>query len=84
MGWLEGLVASAIMRHAEALGTVYDMEQSVSIYHPSFTCISQRTEPQGGLAVLYLGILPTLWIVSPLLGKRHHLSPAVRVQYAAV
>lgn len=24
------------MRHAEALGTVYDMEQSVSIYHASF------------------------------------------------
>jgi hypothetical protein len=53
MGWLEGLVASAIMRHAEALGTVYDMEQSVSIYHPSFTCSSQRTVTGGGGAVVY-------------------------------
>jgi hypothetical protein len=52
VGWKVWLFpVSAIMRHAEALGTVYDMEQSVSIYHPSFTCSSQRTAAVG--AVVY-------------------------------
>lgn len=60
------------MRHAEALGTVYDMEQLVSIYHPSFTAFKGTAAVPGtgvycgeGLILLdlyypYSRILPAL------------------------